>query len=62
VKNLNYVLSDFERVPEIKGFKNADELFSTTPPRGYRVIDHIKEGAKKKDQGLGTGRLPSLLL
>jgi hypothetical protein len=35
--------------PEFKGIKNADALFSTTSPRGYKVIDHTKEDAKRTD-------------
>lgn len=49
IRLVKYVLSDFEWDPEIKGFKNADELFSTTPPRGYKVTDLTKEGEKKHD-------------
>jgi hypothetical protein len=59
---LKYVPSDFEWDPEINGCKDADEPFSTAPPKRYKAIDHTKEGAKKKDQGLGNGRLTLLIL
>ncbi len=41
-----YILSDFEWDPELKGFKDIDELFSTAPPAGYWVEDLRKEDDK----------------
>jgi hypothetical protein len=49
VSRLTFVLSDFEWDPPIKGYKDTDEFFSTTPPKGYKVKESTKEGAKKKD-------------
>jgi hypothetical protein len=42
-----WVLSGFEWDPPLKGFKSADELFDTTPPEGYTVIDETKPKADK---------------
>jgi hypothetical protein len=49
-----YVLSDFEWDPELKGFKDLDELFSTTPPKGYKVEDRRKKKEEKPDQPPAT--------
>jgi hypothetical protein len=43
----HWVLSDFEWDPELKGVKDADELFGTTPPAGYKVTDDTKPRADK---------------
>jgi hypothetical protein len=43
----HWVLSDFEWDPELKGVKDADELFSVTPPAGYKVSDETKPKADK---------------
>jgi hypothetical protein len=46
-----YELSDFEWDPELKGFKNLDEMFSTTPPKeGYKVEDKRKKVDEKKEK------------
>ena len=53
VTKMKFVLSDFEWDPEVKGFKNLDELFSVTPSEGYKVIDLRQkkdEKAEKKDK------------
>jgi hypothetical protein len=53
VTKTKFVLSDFEWDPEVKGFKNLDELFSVIPPEGYKVIDLRQkkdEKAEKKDK------------
>jgi hypothetical protein len=50
---MKFLLTNFEWDPELKGFKNLDELFSTTPPEGYKVIDLRQkkdEKAEKKDE------------
>jgi hypothetical protein len=43
VNCMKFTLTDFEWDPELKGFKNADELFSTTAPKGYKVEDLRKK-------------------
>jgi hypothetical protein len=50
VQRMTVVMSDFEWDPELKGFKSLDELFSTAPPKGYKVTDLTKEDEKKADQ------------
>ncbi len=48
VTKVKIELSDFEWDPELKGFKNMDELFSTTPPKeGYKVEDNRKKEDEK---------------
>jgi hypothetical protein len=37
IRLVKYVLSDFQWDPSLKGFRSLDQLFSTTPPRGYNV-------------------------
>jgi hypothetical protein len=41
---MQFVATDYEWDPELpKGFKNVDELFSTTPPEGYALDDRTKD-------------------
>jgi hypothetical protein len=47
VTSMKFTLTDFEWDPELKRFKNMDELFSTTPPKGYEVEDLRKKEEKK---------------
>jgi hypothetical protein len=42
-----WVLSDFEWDPELSEFKSLDDLFSTTPPVGYKLTDERKPKAEK---------------
>jgi outer membrane lipoprotein-sorting protein len=46
VTKMKYELTDFEWDPDLKG-KTVDELFSTTPPKGYTVKDLRKKEEKK---------------
>ena len=50
VTKMKFVLSDFEWDPELRGFANLDEVFSTTPPKGYKVDDLRKKKDEKKDK------------
>ena len=47
VNKMKFVMSDFEWDPKVKGFDKIDELFSTTPPKGYKVEDLRKKADKK---------------
>jgi hypothetical protein len=44
---LRVELSDFEWDPELKGFKSLDDLFSLTPPEGYKLEDQTKKSPEK---------------
>jgi outer membrane lipoprotein-sorting protein len=41
-----WVYSNFEWDPELEGFKSLDDLFDTTPPEGYKVLDRTQENAR----------------
>jgi len=43
----HWVLTDFQWDPELKEIKNLDDLFSTTPPAGYKLTDERKPKAEK---------------
>jgi hypothetical protein len=47
VARLRIEYTDFEWDPELKGFKSLDDLFSLTPPEGYKLEDRTKESPEK---------------
>src|SRR5262249_14284123 len=56
IARLRIEFSDFEWDPELKGFKSLDDLFSLSPPEGYRLDDQTKKPAEeKKDKEPGKG-------
>ena len=48
VARLRIDLTEFEWDPELKGFKSFDDLFSLTPPEGYKLEDRTKESPEKR--------------
>jgi hypothetical protein len=50
VTKMKLTLTDFEWDPELKDFKDLDQLFDTTPPKGYKVEDHRKKKDEKQDK------------
>ena len=47
---MKFTLTDFEWDPELKGFMNLDQLFDTTPPKGYKVDDLREKQDEKRDK------------
>jgi outer membrane lipoprotein-sorting protein len=47
VARLRIDLTEFEWDPELKGFKSFDDLFSLTPPEGYKLEDRTRESPEK---------------
>ena len=48
VARLRIEYTDFEWDPELKGFKSLDDLFSLSPPGGYKLEDRTKESPEKR--------------
>jgi outer membrane lipoprotein-sorting protein len=40
--------TDFEWDPELKGFKSLDDLFSLSPPEGYKLDDQTMKSPDKR--------------
>jgi hypothetical protein len=40
--------TDFEWDPELKGFNSLDDLFSLSPPEGYKLDDQTKKSPEKR--------------
>jgi hypothetical protein len=47
VARLQVEFADFEWDPELKGFTSLDDLFSLTPPEGYKLEDQTKKSSEK---------------
>jgi hypothetical protein len=50
VSCMKFTLTEFEWDPELKGFKNLDELFDTIPLKGYKVEDLRENKNEKQDK------------
>jgi len=44
---LQVEFTDFEWDPELKEFQSLDDLFSLTPPEGYKLEDQTKKFPEK---------------
>jgi len=47
VARLRIEYTDFEWDPELKEFKSLDDLFSLSPPEGYKLEDRTKQSPEK---------------
>jgi hypothetical protein len=58
VARVRIEFTDFEWDPELKEFKSLDDLFSLTPPEGYKLDDQTKEPPEKAPVPAPTPKKP----